>query len=459
MKRFSFLINRNYLFVGLLFAIHFFLLVSLRFTAWPEMLTWPYLILKEWLPYEDIAIVHTPLLLADLSIFYKIFGVGLIQLKAYTWILILLTDVLIFWVARKLLGYKEAILALLFYIPFQIFYEGNGLWFDLGLAPLALLTYYALKQKKYLWIGIWWGLAFLTKQTAFWFLVPTGFFLVQDFKTKKIRKVILGSLIVFAIAFVIFLVLGIWGDFVHWAFEFGILKLPRAEGQIYLPGLRQLFVSLVPFVVLIPLFFEKGRKNLDLIIWALFGLLGAYPRFELFHFQPALPFLAMGAGIVLAKFIDKKSVLVLLALGYLVLIYVLVGKLWLKGTRFFEPEVLEVAAYIKKNTNPGEEIYVINAWDSLYVLSGTVPATRPWIPHLSWYMELPGVQEEMVSDLTRNHPRLIVQGEYDKEGLGAYRPVKVTEFISQNYKVSDKIGRYLILTPAYENFVFKYLPE
>lgn len=423
------------------------------------MLTWPYLILKGWLPYRDIAIVHTPGLLVDLTIFYKIFGVGLIQLKAYTWILILATDALLFWVAKKLWGYKEAILALLFYIPFQILYEGNGLWFDLGVAPLALLIYYFLRQKKYLWAGVSWGLAFLTKQTAFWFLVPIGLYLIGNFRIKNIKNIILGTLIIFASAALVLLALGIWGDFIRWAFEFGILQLPRAEGQVYLPGLRQLVASLLPFAILFPLVLEKGRKNTDLIVWAFFGLLGIYPRFELFHFQPALPFLAIGAGIVLSKFINKKFVLVLLAVGYLFSIYILVGKLWLKGTRFFEPEVLEVASYIKENTKPGEEIYVINAWDSLYTLSDTVPAIRPWIPHLSWYMELPGIQDEIVSDLAENNPRLIVQGEYEETGLSAYRPAKVDEYLSQNYKVKDRIGRYLILTPKYENFVFKYLPE
>uniref|UniRef100_A0A7C4TJA2 Glycosyltransferase RgtA/B/C/D-like domain-containing protein n=1 Tax=candidate division WWE3 bacterium TaxID=2053526 RepID=A0A7C4TJA2_UNCKA len=448
-----------FLILALALSAHLFLLVNLRFTPWPEMLFWPYLILKGWLPYKDIAIVHTPALLFDLTIFYKIFGVGLIQLKAYTWILILITDALVFWVAKKLWGYKEAILALLFYIPFQLFYEGNGLWFDLALAPLALLIYFCLKQKKYLWVGICWGLAFLTKQTAFWFLVPIGLALVRDFRPKRIKSIALGTLIIFGVASAVFLALGIWRDFIRWAFEFGVWQLPRAQGQIHLPGLRQLLLSLLPFAILSPLIFEKGRKNLNLVAWAFFGLLGVYPRFELFHFQPALPFLAMGAGIVLARFTGKKSVLVLLGLGYLVLVYVLVGKLWMKGTRFFEPEVLEVASYIKKNTDPGEEIYVINAWDSLYALSDTVPAIRPWIPHLSWYMELPGVQDEIVSDLTKNHPKLIVQGEYEETGLGAYKPAKVTEFISQNYKVKGKIGRYLILTPNYENFVFKYLPE
>lgn len=116
-----------------------------------------------------------------------------------------------------------------------------------------------------------------------------------------------------------------------------------------------------------------------------------------------------------------------------------------EGNQIFEPQVYEIASFIKANTTPGEGIYLINAWDNIYVLSDTVPVVRPLIPHLSWYMEQPGIQEGIVSDLAKTKPSLIVQGEYDTEGLGAYRPAKVTEFISQNYKVSDKIGKYLIL--------------
>ena len=138
---------------------HLILLLTLKFTAWPEVTFWPYLMLKGWFPYHDIAIAHTPLLLVDLTIFFKLFGLGLVQLKVYTWLLILATDFLLFWVVKRVWDKKIAILALLFYVPLQIFYEGNGLWFDLALAPIALLIYYNLERKNYLWTGIWWGIS------------------------------------------------------------------------------------------------------------------------------------------------------------------------------------------------------------------------------------------------------------------------------------------------------------
>jgi len=131
----------------IILGVHLFLLTQLMFTAWPEMTLWPYLMNSGWLPYTDIAIAHTPLLLVKLLLFYKIFGVGILQLKIFTWITILLSDVLIFLIAKKLWNLKVAFVSLIASIILSIFYDGNGLWFDLFLVPMILGSYYFLKQK------------------------------------------------------------------------------------------------------------------------------------------------------------------------------------------------------------------------------------------------------------------------------------------------------------------------
>jgi len=89
--------RKDYLLLAGILFLHLLLLYVLKFTAWPEMSLWPYLITKGWLPYKDIAIVHTPLMILDLTLFYKIFGVGIVQLKIFTWILIILSDLLVFF--------------------------------------------------------------------------------------------------------------------------------------------------------------------------------------------------------------------------------------------------------------------------------------------------------------------------------------------------------------------------
>src|SRR3989344_4476566 len=142
-------------------TLHLLLLLNLKFTTWPEMLAWPYLITKGWLPYKDIAIAHTPLLLVYLTFFYKIFSVGVLQLKVFTWIVIIISDLLVYFVTKSLWNKKIALVALGFYIPLQLFYDGNGMWFDLALVPLVLAVYYTLKKEKYLWAGVLFGISIL----------------------------------------------------------------------------------------------------------------------------------------------------------------------------------------------------------------------------------------------------------------------------------------------------------
>ncbi|MCJ7805512.1 glycosyltransferase family 39 protein [Patescibacteria group bacterium] len=425
------------------------ILAQTRFTAWPEMLLWPYLILKGWLPYKDIAIAHTPLLFTDLSVFYKFFGLGLLQLKIYTWIIILFTDGILYFVVKKLWGIKVARVSLLVYIPLQLFYDGNGLWFDLVLAPLALLIYYCLRKQKYLWAGIWWAIAFLTKQTAFWFLVPVFILLVKENLFKGLKDFGKGVLIIFVPTLLIIYFLGIYPDFYYWTFKFAIGILPTASGQVLFPSIKQLLVAVFPIVLLFLARLRLHKPSTTLILWAVFGIFGVYPRWELFHFQPGLPFLAIGLALMLLSFskmkVVEKSVLLIALALFLIIIARQTGRAWKQTDRFFEPQILQTSTYIKNNTSGNGEIYVLNTWDNIYVLSDRLPATRPWIPQLSWYIEIPGVQERMVSELSLNRPKMIVVGQYSEMEKWVYKPKQILEFISRNYRVKDKIGDLSIL--------------
>src|SRR4030042_4599197 len=133
--------KNKYWLLALILLLHLILLIYLKFTAWPEMSLWPYLITKGWLPYRDIAIAHTPLMLIDLGIFYKIFGSGIVQLKIFTWLLILVFDGLIFFIVRELWNKKTAFIALAAFAVWNLFYDGNGLWFDLYMGLIAFLSF------------------------------------------------------------------------------------------------------------------------------------------------------------------------------------------------------------------------------------------------------------------------------------------------------------------------------
>lgn len=453
--------KKDYLIFGGILLVHLFLLICLKFTAWPEMSLWPYLITKGWLPYSDIAIAHTPLAIFDLAIFYKIFGTDVLQLKIFTWSLILFSDTLIFFLVKKLWNKKAAFLSLIFYIFWMFFYDGNGFWFDLYMGIFAFCSFYFARSRKWLLAGVFWGLSFISKQTAIWFLIPILLEMIINLQHHYIRnnvinyrllaskfmRFVAGVFLVGTIFIVILWSIGILSDFWNWAFRFGIFVLPKAQGQIQLPDTKTLFASLLPFSILLPLVI-KSKKYLMLIPWAVAGVLGAYPRFEYFHFQPAVFYLAITSALL---FFEKKNIFLKIFIPiYLIGSFYLISTYFVRnfneGTRFYENEVAEVVDYVKYNTSKGDNIFVLNYWDNIYALTDTFPSTKPWVPQLSWYMEEPNIQEKMVEDLKSSPPKLIVYKPYTSYGLSSYIPKKVYDYIIENYKIVSNIGGIEILS-------------
>lgn len=409
-------------------------MLGIEFTAWPEMLAWPYLMIQGWLPYRDIAIAHTPLVIVALSLFYKLFGVGIVQLKIFTWGMILLNTYLTFWVANKIYSKKTAIWSVIFYIPLVFFYQGNGIWFDMALVPWALCLYYCISQKHYFKSGIAFGLGILSKQTFAYFLLPIAASLINkknidsDEVTTKtldnIKQFIFGGSIILLLFCFMMLVLGILDDFYFWAIKFGTFYLPKADGQILFPSPRQLLISIFPFTIFV--------FNPSLVLWALSGSLGSYPRWELFHFQPALPFLAYTIANV---FLSKKF-------KYLVYLYLVVLTIILsrgiyrelnKQTRFYEPGVQKIVSEL--SGHDVKKLYVLNYWDNLYSLTGTLPVTKPLIPYIPWYLDLPGAKESITGDVKSNLPDAIVVGDMTK--LNIDQLIKLLEKYYQCKKVEQ----------------------
>lgn len=435
----------------IILGFHLLLLTQLKFTAWPEMLLWPYMMIHGLLPYKDIAIAHTPHLIVDLAIVYKIFGVGVLQLKIYTWLLIIATDLIVYWVSNKLWNRKIATISTFSFIFLQIFFDGNGLWFDLLLTPFSVVLFYLVSKKRYFWTGIVWVVMFLTKQTAVWFLIPIGIKVISEqLAVNSIKRLIFGSLIV-AIPFLLILLgFGILPDFWNWAVNFGLFVLPRAGGQIQLPDIKNVIVAGFPFAVFIPFLLNKKNRNLNLLAWVIAGVIGTYPRFEYFHFQPAIPFLAMVIAIVVTGVKQNKLIKTFLTFYILGSVYLFANyfmKNWNEGTRFYEKDVQNLVAYVKQNTNSGDAIFVMNWWDNIYPLTGTLPATNPWVPQLSWYQEGSGIQEKEVDNLRISKPKLILMQRYSEIGLASYKPLKLYDYIIANYKLKEKVDGINILIP------------
>ena len=260
--------NKFTFFLFLILSLHLFFLIFTRFTAWPEMSLWPYLVNKGWLPYKDIGMVHTPILILILSIFNSLTGFGIVQLKIFTWALILFSDLLLYFLVKKLWDKKTALISVLVFTFLNLVYEGNGLWFDLALVPVFLLTFYFLKQKNLILAGIFWVVSFFIKQTSFWLLIPIFYSIFKNhsFSFKKsahdLEYFVIGVLASLLVVLITLVVFGIMPDFIFWSVRFGIFHLPKAQGQVFFPSLKTILFNLIPFSV-IPLSFLFNRKNFN----------------------------------------------------------------------------------------------------------------------------------------------------------------------------------------------------
>lgn len=436
--------------IGLTFLLlgHLLILLNIKFTAWPEMINWPYLMLNNFLPYRDIAIAHNPFLPFVLTGFYKLAGVGIWELEVFTWMVILISDILLFYIIEKIVNPKTAVFALAFFIPLQIFYDGNGMWFDLFMTPLVLTSFFFTYSKKYFLAGIFWALAFLTKQTAVWFLVPILFTMYslqgQSFK-GRIKGFLLGTAIVFIPFYLLLTTYHLLTDYLFWAVKFGIFILPGSVGQISLPSFKQAVVYFFPFLPFLYLLLKQRPNYTLLAIWTLAGILSVYPRFETFHFQPALPFLAIAFAIFIKRYFDSKNkVMNSVFAFYFIVLSLFVGRFLInnyhRDIRFFDRHTVESTDYIKKLMENRENTYFLNVWENMYFMTSTLPATKPLVPHLAWYMELPGVQEEIVEDLKKDVPKHIFVGEFKGGELSTYVPKLVQTYITSEYQIVNVVN-------------------
>ena len=118
------------------------------------------------------------------------------------------------------------------------------------------------------------------------------------------------------------------------------------------------------------------------------------PRFGLFHFQPAVAFLALEIGSLYKYYKSYKDnriyILVSLMVIYLGFSWLrIIQTQWHKQDRFLEPAVYQTAAKLVLETDQNQPVLLVNGPELVYVLSGRLPP-KPWLTQFPWFLELPG---------------------------------------------------------------------
>ncbi len=433
----------------IILALHFSVISRLQFTAWPEMVSFPYLINNGFVLYKDAIHAYPPLLVTVLAILFKFFGYKLIVLQLFGWISILISDILIFFIVKKITDSKYLpIVSVLVYALLQPILEGNMVWPDLFLIPFLLSTFLLLLKKKYLYAGIALGLALLTKQTAIFYIACSIFYL---FISERRRKVFVNFFVGIAICLVPLLPVLVkqnsLQDFLNWAIIYPSAFWTKFPGYVQIiPSKREFVLLAILITPLLYLILRNGKIIKDkLFVFLLFmfgaGLIGVYPRFSFFHFQPALVFLIVLYSYVLRNLNPKFLYIICLIPAFVFLVNFRTLKIG--EARFWGEDDVKLGELIGNRTNKDETIYLLGLNSNLYAFADRQPS-KPWLDNFGWYLEIPGVQEKVVDSFEKNPPSNIYWRTPDNGNwydLGVYQPKQITDWINKNYNKEGEVEK------------------
>jgi len=100
-----------------------------------------------------------------------------------------------------------------------------------------------------------------------------------------------------------------------------------------------------------------------------------------------------------------------------------------------------VVSEVKVQTKPNDSIQVINYWDNIYPLTNTLPASKPWIPYLSWYLKYPSIEKKYTYELTTNKPLLVVKGVFEENSVNSYEIAEIKNFLDHFYSSFSLIDK------------------
>lgn len=415
--------------------LHFFLLLKTQFIAWPEVVSFPYFVTKGFTINKDFIHPYPPFLTYILLAVYKLFGFNLITLKAFSYLLIIISDFLVYIISKKLSNQKKALIILFVYVFVQTFLEGNMLWFDTALVPFLLISFYFLLNKKFLLSSLFIGITVFIKQSALIYLLV--FIVINIFSNRKkfIKtnlKIIVFPILFLILVFINFLIKESAVDNVNWLFFYPIKYWGNFPNYLDLHlSKRELFII---FTFLLPIFFMKKNKfKLNLFLMLFASLIAIYPRFSFFHAQALIAL----SFISLAKVNNKFLIIWFAILFFLLKPYIVFSQF---DDRFWNKESINKAAIIdrySKNTRA----YFLGPNSLNYVLSNNVPP-KPFIDGFGWYWEVPNLSHSVLLNWDKNMPEYIYWTN-PKNGnwydLATYQNKELTNWIEKNYNKKELV--------------------
>ncbi len=413
-------------------------------------------------PYQLAYNMKLPGTYAAYALCMAIFGQSIQGVHLGLLIVNLASIILLFFITKRLFGYLAGIFSAISYAALSINQsvlglQGHAEHFVVLMAlcgSLLLLKAAETEKNKFVFLsGLFFGLAFLMKQSGIFF-VPFGLFYLCWAYFKKhpaqksawVFKLItytLGAILPFAVTCTVFLFTGVFDKFWFWVFQYAFKyqsAVPLGEAwntlKYYLAYVTHPFrpVWYIAFLGLGCVFIDAKAKKQVIFVSVLLitSFLSLCPGFVFreHYFLAALPVISILAGCCIDsahRFIrDRKQLsfwsFVPMVIFVIILLYpfyrqkhylfestpVQVSRLTYGANPFIES--IGIANYLKAHSSPNEAIAVLGSEPQIYFYSQRRSATGyiyayPLMEKQPFALRM---QQEMIHEIEAAKPRYLV---------------------------------------------------
>jgi hypothetical protein len=449
--------KKIYALLAIIVAFHSFILTKLIFFPYPELFVYPFLAENGLLPYSQIFDQHFPSFLM-LPVNISDFGLTTpSSARVFLIILVGLSQVLLFLVARRFLKKeKYALLVNICYLVLQPLFEGYIFWIDTFLVPVLLFSaYFLLKffdEKKIIFLvlsGLALGGGVFLKQSVLPVFLLVGLSVYLARESIKDLAVFLG---IGAIPTVLLLLWvyqkAIFPEFFYWTVRFNFEVYGQMARKFPTPSqLARLGVYLLPAIFLFVMKFRKDVKILTLSLFLFASILPVFSRFEFVHLQPALPFMVLFLVVFLLTTHTRIVVPVFLVI-------LLATALWLPGfyrghlgssVYFFDPDTVASAKIVKSLTGPSDPIFVFGPQPVIYPLADRLPSGKVFTVTVPWNMYAAG--DKILQSIKSDPPKIVLRdsaAEIDGKKVVDFAN-DLEDYITTNYVKTGQVGGNEIL--------------
>jgi Dolichyl-phosphate-mannose-protein mannosyltransferase len=448
----------------------------------PRVILQPWLMHQGWIPYQEIADQHTPLMPLLISLLVPFFSEGLRLAKIVLVVLLSVTTVLTFWASKRDAGWLAGVGAVFFFVCWSYAFGFAKLWHESFLTPLYLLflIVYRPSTEKHsirtlVVLGFASGIAILVKQQAIaviaayvlwniWLRWRAHRQVAQIFFDNAVMGITM-ILPILTFGAYQYLRAGTLDDFLFWTLRFNVVS-DYASLAALPPTLTQI-AAIAPAFLLVPAALvysiqlaRSGNSKWEKYGWALILLaastVGVYPRFAFFHLAPALPILAWLSSSTLVQAMrsnQSTSDASFTSRFFTTGTAAALGILWiLTGLVSYEPvaqsesprkiweysDLVPLAAQLKQHVAEQDCVYIFpddEATANLYYLL-QCPPPKFWVFHYPWYM-IDSVQARILRMLQTDPPQWIVYAP-GRSNIEMRAP-EIMRFIQDNYQLESRL--------------------